>query len=333
MSKPLLRSYEFRREREATWLELEALVERVEKRGIGNLSAAELARMPVLYRAALSSLSVARSISLDRNVVVFLESLCGRAYLCVYSSKRRFKTALVEFLTAGLPQAVRSIRWSALIAALCMVVGAVTAYALINQDTEYYYTFVDEEYAQGRGPTTSTAELRDGLYDTAHQADSLTDFAAQLFSHNAKIGLAAFALGVGFGIPVFYLMFANGLILGAFAALYQGRGLGVDLWGWILPHGVTELLAVILCGGAGLVLAHAFIFPGRFSRRDSLAMRGQLAGRVVLGAVGLFFIAGLIEGIFRQSVTSVPIRYSVAGGTALWWSFYFGFVGRGKRNV
>jgi uncharacterized membrane protein SpoIIM required for sporulation len=327
-----LRSYEFRREREATWLELEKLVERVEKKGVRTLSAAELTRLPVLYRAALSSLSVARSISLDRNVVAYLESLCGRAYLCVYSSKRSFKAAVIEFVTVGLPDAVRAIRWSILIAALSMLLGVVTAFVLVSEDSDYFYTFVEAGYAQGRDPTTATEVLRDGLYETDHQTESLTEFAAHLFSNNAGIGLKAFALGVAFGLPVFYLMFANGLVLGAFAALYHERGLSLDLWGWLLPHGVTELLAVVLCGGAGLVLAHAFIFPGRHSRRDNLALRGRIAGRVVLGAVFLFFVAGLIEGLFRQSVTSVPVRYALAGLSAFGWILYFGWIGRGRRH-
>lgn len=332
MSKPLLRSYEFRKEREATWAALESLVERVEKKGITSLSAAELSRIPVLYRGALSSLSVARSISLDRNVVAYLESLCGRAYLIVYASKRRFRDSLVDFLARDFPRAVRAMKWSALVAALCLALGIITAFALVQEDSDYFYTFVDEAYAQGRGPTTSTAELRRILYDSQHEKESLTQFAAQLFSGNAGIGIKAFALGVGFGIPVFYLMFVNGLVLGAFAALYHGRGLSPDLWGWLLPHGITELLAVVLCGAAGLVLAHAFVFPGRHSRRDNLALRGKVAGRVVLGAVVMFFIAGLIEGIFRQSVTDIVVRYAVACVSALFWILYLTLAGREKRD-
>jgi len=62
-------------------------------------------------------------------------------------------------------------------------------------------------------------------------------------------------------IPVFLLLFLNGLTLGAFSALFASRGLAGDFWGWVLPHGLTELLAVVLCAG-GLVLAQALLFPG-----------------------------------------------------------------------
>ena len=92
----LLKSFEFRREREKTWRELEKLVDTVEKNGVRGLSARQLARLPQLYRAALSGLSVARAISLDKNLVDYLESLCARAYFCVYGTKRHFVDAVLD---------------------------------------------------------------------------------------------------------------------------------------------------------------------------------------------------------------------------------------------
>jgi len=68
----VLRSSEFRRGREESWRELEALIARAERRGVRALSAEELQRLPLLYRSTLSSLSVARSIALDRNLLLYL---------------------------------------------------------------------------------------------------------------------------------------------------------------------------------------------------------------------------------------------------------------------
>ena len=61
----VLKSSEFRKGREDGWRELETLVGRVERRGARLLSLYELQRLPILYRAALSSLSVARTIALE----------------------------------------------------------------------------------------------------------------------------------------------------------------------------------------------------------------------------------------------------------------------------
>ncbi len=144
--------------------------------------------------------------------------------------------------------------------------------------------------------------------------------------------MLAFALGFLAGIPVFILMFMNGLVLGAFAALYTLRGLAVDFWGWVLPHGVTELTAVVLCGAAGLAIAQAVIFPGRHTRLGNLRRSGGESAVMVIGCVLMLLIAGLIEGIFRQSVDSVAARYSLAGLTAVLWLIYFIAVGRRPRE-
>jgi len=168
-----------------------------------------------------------------------------------------------------------------------------------------------------------------GLYDEGEGIPgALAILASFLFTNNARVGILAFALGFALGLPAIFLLFTNGLMLGAFAALYHGRGLSVDLWGWILPHGVTELLAIILCGGAGLVLAQCLIFPGEYSRLRNLARGGREAALVVIGAVVMFFAAALIEGFFRQMVQSVPVRYAVVLLTAGFWIWYLGFCGR-----
>ena len=83
----VLKSSEFRKGREASWRELEDLVGRVERRGVRALSLAELLRLPILYRAALSSLSVARTIALDRNLLLYLESVALRSFLAVYGPR------------------------------------------------------------------------------------------------------------------------------------------------------------------------------------------------------------------------------------------------------
>jgi uncharacterized membrane protein SpoIIM required for sporulation len=311
-----LRSAAFRAEREASWRELEALVGRIEKGGVRALSPAELARLPSLYRAALSSLSVARAISLDRNVLDYLEALSGRAYLAVYGTRRHLREALADFFVRRFPRAVRAHAWHVAIAAALLLLGLVTGYALTAADAERFYAFVDPAYAQGRGPASSTESLREVLYDGKGAAGLLQTFAMFLFQHNARIGLAAFAVGFAGAVPTGLLLFSNGLVMGAFGALYGGRGLGLEFWAWVLPHGVTELTAVALCGAAGLALGQALLFPGREERLAGLARRGREAGVVALGAVALFFVAAVIEGIFRQLVHAVPVRYAVALGTA-----------------
>lgn len=323
-----LRSVEFRREREKTWRELDRLVERVERSGIRSLTAAELSRLPALYRATVSSLSVARSISLDRNVAEYLEGLAARAYFCVYGPKRRLRDIVLEFLRVRFPATVRKLGWHVAASAAVVLLGTIAGLALTLDDPTYFDSFVGGDLAAGRGPDASTEDLRAVLYDEGTPVAMLTAFATFLFQHNSKVGMLCFALGFAAGLPSFLLLLLTGLMLGAFGGLYQGRGLGLEFWAWVLPHGVTEILAVILCGGAGFAVAESLVFPGRHTRLENLAARGRDAGIVVIGAVLLFFIAGLIEGLFRQLVHDVSIRYAVVLLTAAIWAVYFGLAGR-----
>ena len=324
-----LRSNEFRRERVKSWRKLESLVRTVEREGLGALTPRQLTGLPAMHREVVSSLSVARSISLDRNLVEYLESLAARSYFCVYGNKRHLRSTVSDFFRRRFPAAVRRFRWHVALSALFLLLGGAVGFVQTLRYPEQYYDFISREYASGRDPTATTEELREVLYSGAeHGSDELSAFFTFLFSHNARIGILAFGLGFAAGLPVFGLLFRNGLVLGAMAALYHERGLSPEFWSWILPHGVTELLAVVLCGAAGLVLAQALIFPGRHSRLVNLALQGKQAGLIVLGAVVLFFLAALIEGYFRQLVHDIEVRYAVALVSALAWLAYFGLVGR-----
>ena len=321
-----LKSAQFRREREAAWKELEGLLARLEKQGLRSLTADELNRLPVLYRSAVSSLSVATAISLDKNLLDYLTALVGRAYIAVYGAKRRVGEAAADFFLVRFPWAVRRYFLFVLAAYALLGLGVLTGYRLTLADPERYYSLVDDGLSQGRNPASSTRELRDVLYGGGK--GPLGFFATALFTHNAGIGLACFAVGFVAGVPVIYLLFTNGLILGALAALYQSRGLGAEFWAWILPHGITELSAVCLCGAGGMALGAALLFPGRHTRMRNLALQGREVALLALGAVVMFLVAGVIEGIFRQVVQDVAVRWSLATLTLVFWSWYFLAVGR-----
>jgi uncharacterized membrane protein SpoIIM required for sporulation len=331
MAEPQLKSHVFRREREASWRELEGLLGRAERRGgIRNLDLAELIRLPMLYFASLSSLSVARNISLDNNLLAYLESLSSRAYLMVYGVRANFWGSIVEFFRFRLPQAVRGIWPAVMLSLLALSAGAVAGYGLTISNSDWFYSFVDPALASGRTPTASTESLREVLFAGAetHDVEDLSVFSTFLFTHNARIGMMCFALGFALGLPTLFLLIQTGLMLGAFIALYDSRGLGVEIVGWLMIHGVTELGAIVLCGAAGLMLGYAIAFPGSRSRLANLAQHGRRAAMVVMGAVFMLLIAGLLEGLGRQLINDTSTRLLIAGATLLIWLGYYVTGGR-----
>jgi len=324
-------SVAFRRARESTWRELEQLVARAENSSLRRLGSRDVARLPLLYRSTVASLAASRNMCLDRNVVDYLENLTARAHVAMTTSKPNIKGAIRAFFGEQFPVQVRALSGHLLAATLLLCAGAAVAFVLTLDDPERFYNFVPEAYSQGRGPEASSADLQQILYDEGTAADQLASFSSFLLSNNARIGMLCFALGFAFGVPVLYLLFTNGMIIGAFGALYHQRGMSGEFWAWMLPHGVTEILAVLLCGAAGLAMAQAIIFPGRSTRMTNLARVGKQAGTVVLGAVFMFFLAALIEGFFRQLVHDVVIRYTVVFATATLWLAYFTLGGRARR--
>lgn len=320
-----LKSAQFRREREAAWRELEGLVERAEKNGLASLDGASLTRLPTLYRAALSGLSVARAISLDRSLLTYLEALGARAYLSVYGVRERPGPLLVSFFTWRLPVAVRD-AWRTIALALAVTLGGVlAAWLLTSADPAYYGSFVPGGVQGGRSFQSTTEELRATL---GSGGDRLGAFAAFLFSHNAGIGMMTFALGFALGVPTLALIFYNGLTLGAFLALFQSRDLLLEVGGWLSIHGPTEFSALILSAAAGLKLAGAIVVAGRESRLARLAREGRAAALIMMGAVLLFMLAGLLEGLGRQLIVGMGARYLVGWGIFTLLLAYFCLAGR-----
>ncbi|MDP7342484.1 MAG: stage II sporulation protein M [Alphaproteobacteria bacterium] len=332
-----LKSFAFRRQREASWRDLENILQKAEKRGSGRLTAVELLQLPGLYRSALSSLSVARGISLDADALSYLESLAARAYLQIYGTRTGFWGGLASFFGAGFPAAIRRTKWHILASALFIALGVVTSFFLTLGNEDWFYTFISDDMAQGRTPASTRGELLELLNDSGNGvSEAMYVFATFLFTHNAAIGMLCFALGFAFGLPVMLLLFYNGLTLGALAALHESHGLSLEFWAWIAIHGSTELLAVIICGGAGLLLATSLTFPGSHSRLANLALNGRIAARIVIGAVLLFFVAGLLEGGGRQLVIEPSWRYLIAALALAGWLIYFARAGKrlaGKHNA
>ena len=326
---PLLNASRFRAAHEAEWARLDTLLKRIEKRSVRALSDDDLLALPLLYRATLSSLSVARETSLDRALIAYLEQLCARAYFQLYGVSGSAWRDLGRFFTQGWPGAVASLWRETLVMALLTVLGAVVAYALVRADPSWYYGIIPEGLAGGRDPAASAESLRATLYHS--KQDGLGIFASFLFGHNAQIAIFAFALGFAFVVPTALLILYNGLMLGAMIAVFADKGLGPNFCAWLAIHGTTEMFAIVISGAAGMRIGTAIAFPGQRTRMAALVAAGRVAAIAVAGVVLMLGVAAILEGIGRQVVTSDGLRAGIGLAMLAAWLVYF--YGLGRRHA
>ncbi|MEP6567003.1 MAG: stage II sporulation protein M [Mesorhizobium sp.] len=323
----------FRRERQADWTAFEALLARVEKRAPRALSEDELLSLPLLYRSALSSLSVARATSLDNALISYLEALCLRGYFYLYGARRGLRQRIGDFFLHDWPHAIRDLWRETLVSVGLTLVGAGAGFWLVASDKGWYDAIIAPGLAGGRNPDSSAEMLRQMLYDGA-DSDFLSGFAAYLFTHNVQVSILAFALGFAFAVPSVLLILMNGCVLGALFQVYASKGLGFELGGWLAIHGTTEMFAISLAGAAGMRIGTRVAFPGELTRMMAAADAGRVAATVMVGVSIMLMFAGLLEGIGRQTITSDTARYAIGGGMlALWLAYFYLFraVRHGER--
>ncbi len=313
---------QFRATREEEWRRLEAILTLAEKRSVRALADEDLLALPILYRGALSSLSVARETSLDLELITYLEGLCARAYFFVYGVRTSAGSRLKAFLVSDWPNAVRALWRETAVSFAITLIGLLAGYLLVAADPGWYESLVPEEMAQGRDFRAGIEELRATLY---HDGDSqwLSAFAATLFTHNSQVCMLSFALGFAFGVPTAMLLVYNGAMVGAMLALFASHGLGYEMGGWLIIHGSTEVFAIVLAGAAGFRIGWSVVFPGEDSRLAAAAVAGRSAALVMGGVVVMLLVAGLLEGLGRQLVTSDATRYAIGLTMFALWCGYF----------
>ena len=322
---------QFRAEREADWQRLEAMLDLIEKKSPRRLSSEDLFELPRLYRSTLSALSIARETSLDGSMIAYLESLSTRAYFILYGCRESFWKQLGGFFAQGWPAAVRGMVPEIAIIAALFIGSALAGYFLVMADPGWFGAIVPGELASGRNMQASAETLRQSIYG-APEHDGLHIFATFLFTHNSQISIMAFALGFAFGIPTLFLIASNGVMLGAFYAVFMSKGLGVGFTGWLMIHGSTELSAIILAGAAGLHIGRAVAFPGARSRLAAAGEAGRRGALVMIGVVIMLLVAGLLEGFARQLITVDAVRFAIAAGMFALWVVYFTLGGRRRHG-
>lgn len=144
------------------------------------------------------------------------------------------------------------------------------------------------------------------IYKSQGQADMFMGITI----NNIKVSFMAFVAGVLFSLGTAWILFSNGVMLGAFQFFFYQKGLLLTSVLSIWIHGTLEISAIILAGCAGLVMGNSILFPKTYSRLESFKQGARNGLKIVIGLVPVFIMAGFLES-FITRYTQMPMALSL----------------------
>jgi uncharacterized membrane protein SpoIIM required for sporulation len=316
----------FLQQRRPEWRQLEQLLERAESSGLASLDDEQAVEFGHLYRRAASDLNQAQTFISGDAIVRYLNDLVARAYLAIYGRSKADPWGVVRYLVLGWPAVFRRHLRPFLLATLLFVAGGVFGFLACAFDKETARAFL----LPSNMPTIQPP--KEGEPEVSEQLPSglVAGFASFLMAHNISVTLVAFALGITLGIGTGWLMFYNGVMTGAIAAVfYEGSALRALATG-ILPHGVLEIPAMLIGGTAGFVLAQGLWQAKPWPRSEELARKAKESLWLLAGIFPLLVAAGVLEaGVARAADESIApwTKLAVAAVVGLLFAGYTLLIG------
>ena len=294
------------------WKRLEELTARASRLRLKSLSGEEVREFGQLYRRTAADLAIAREEVRDQRLVNYLNHLVARAHGAIYRSESSGFGVFVSFFRYEFPAVFRRTFYYTLTAFLVFIVSAVFAGTAC---------ILDEGFADRIAPRLkqSIAEHHNWT-ESVNNANPLASTSIQ--TNNINVTFYAFAGGLLAGIGTLWVLTQNGLLLGMVLSLcFRYRFWEIPIF--ISAHGVIELTAIFIAGGAGLLIARALLMPGDLRRIDALVENGRLSIKLILGCIPMLLIAGLIEGFISPAHIPATFKFSISALSALLMTMYF----------
>lgn len=290
--------------RKPHWARLEELLEFAARDGLGTLSREDLRDLGLLYRQMAADLAAIREDPTSVHFARYLNQLLTRAHNTIYAAERSRPWAALGFFSHTFPMVFRRNLAGCLLAFAVFAGAGLVGAVLCYQDPDFKMKIL--------GPQMVDTIQRRQMW--THSILTIKPVASSaIMTNNLSVSFTTFALGITGGLGTLYMMALNGLMLGVVAMACWLSGMSLALWSFIAPHGVLELPAVFIAGGAGLRVAQGLLFPGLLPRRDSLAASGAEAVKLVLGCVPLLVVAGIVEAFVSPTALAVPLKFAMAG--------------------
>ena len=273
------------------------------------------------FVALTDDLAYAQTFYPQSPTTAYLNTLTSKLHQAIYKNKAEARGRFGQFWLRELPLVVSrhqgTLGWTLLFFVLCTLLGALSA----AYDDTFVRSVLGDSYVN-----QTLENIHKGDPMAIYKSDNEASMFLFITFNNIKVALMAFAMGVTAGLGTGATLFFNGLMLGSFQYFfYQQHVLAASvLTIWI--HGTLEISAIVLAGTAGFVMAKGILFPGTHSRAESFRHAAREGGKLALGLVPIFMLAGFLESFVTRH-TEMPVAASVTiiGGSAAFILWYFGW--------
>lgn len=284
------------------WEHLDQLTERAQQ-SLRGLSHTELRELGLLYRQTAADLAVAHEDESGAHIAAYLNRLLGKSHNVVYMGNRPPAwTGIFSFYRDEYPRLFREMLPGTVVAAAIFFFTMIVGWAVTIYNPAFAHRMLGEQMMD----TIAKREM------WTHSVLTIQPLAAStIMTNNLAVSFTTFALGITVAGTV-WMMLLNGLLMGVIGAATWHAGMAMSLWSFVAPHGVLELPAIFIAGGAGFEISRGLLFPGLLPRRESLARAGSRASRLLLATIPLLLIAGTIEGFFSPGSAPVAAKFSLA---------------------
>ena len=255
-----------------------------------------------------------------RSVTSYLNDLVTRLYDSMKTKKSyHFWRSINNYFGHILPVEIIRNRKAFLISLMVFSVAMLIGIYSTIENPDFPTIILGEEYVE---LTNENIEKGDpmAIYKSGTRWDSFIGITI----NNIRVAFLAFVLGIIGTLGTYFIMIKNGIMVGAFQTMFFQKGLLSTSMLTIWIHGTIEISSIIVAGAAGLILGNSLLFPGSYSRLDSLkngAMRSML---ILLSTVPLFIIAGCFEG-FVTPLTNLNngIKIAIIAFSVLFIVFFY----------
>ncbi|WP_294634889.1 stage II sporulation protein M [uncultured Bacteroides sp.] len=253
-----------------------------------------------VYTDLTADLAFAQTHFPASRITIYLNNLASALHNKIYRNKREKWTRVITFWTREIPQTMyearRELRTSFLVFVISVVIGVISTVG----DSDFVRLILGDYYVD-----MTLDNISKGTPMAVYDSSSELPMFLGITLNNVMVSFRCFAMGILTSFGTGYMLFSNGVMLGAFQTFFFQHGL---LWESMLAiwlHGTLEIWAIIVAGAAGLALGNGWLFPGTYSRMEAFRRGARRGVKIVAGTVPVFIMAGFIEGFITRH-TELP---------------------------